>query len=544
MSAELERSIKEAAEASVPNAVAISYTEMQHNGGGPICALVAADDFSRGAQRLIGLWEDARLELLAVDRRLFEADVRDSALLEAAAVRLLLPYVALKGGGYLARWERLYKRRKIQESLAGLAMEHPELSSELLVDPRYFVHDSLLRLSHLLPRAFELLGDLDEGGSELLGGFTEALRELESEGTVRIIEGLVSVDRGFVDEVLRRGFSAPDQLTRVQRQLQGLLKLGLRGAVDLFRPPSLSVVEDLVSTAVGVQNLPRPDRFLHFPTATGIAPMSEATSIDEFLSRLRPPGRAGKTRLRRFGGVLNEVYMLTYAVDGETRRAIMKRYPNWVSLKWAPIALWTLGTKNFAVQGRSRMERECATSSLLGRSGIPVPKILLTSFEDRLLVREYVEGESLADIVKAAIQGGPNGHGDLLRRAGGTVAAVHGAGATLGDCKPENFVVAAGGEPFIVDLEQGTRGGDETWDLAEFLYFSGHYAGPFAPLHEVVEVARCFIEGYVAGGGDRRSAAEAARLRYTKVFTPIALPTVISAIAQTCREEAGFKGGR
>jgi len=540
--AEFERGIRRAVEAHAPEAVAIAYTEMLRTGGGHISVLVVADGFARSAQRLLRTWEEARLELLVVDRRLFEADVRDSALLEAAAGRLLLPYAALEGEGYLTRWGRLYKRRKILEGLAGLALEHPELSSELLIDPRYFVHESLLRLSHLLPQAYELLSALDEEGCGLLGGYMEALGDLEREGTVHIREGLVAVDRGFVDDVLGRGLSVSDQLTRAQRQLQGLIKLGLRGAVDLFRPPSgLSVVEDLLSNAIGAVDLPRADRFLHFPTATSLAPLSGSTGLEELLAKLEPSGRAGKPRLHRFGGVLNEVYLMTYAVDGATRRAIVKRYPNWVSLKWAPIALWTLGTKNFAVHGRSRMERECATTSLLSRSGVPVPRILHTSFEDRILVREYVEGESLADIVKSAIRGGgPSGRqGDLLMRVGGTVATVHGAGATLGDCKPENFIVAAGGDPVIIDLEQGAWGGDETWDLAEFLYFSGHYAGPLTPLTSVAEVARCFIEGYVAGGGCRGHVAEAARLRYTKVFTPLTLPSVINAIARTCRTEAG-----
>ena len=539
--------MKEAAEAVAPNTVASAYTEILRTRWGRLSVLVVADGAARGAQRFLRTWEGVRLELLVVDRRLFESDVRASALLEAAAGRLLLPYVALAGGDYLTRWERLYKRRKITESLADLALEHPELSSELLIDPRYFVHDNLLKLSHILPQASKLLSALDEEGHSLPEGYMEALMDLEHEGTIHVEEGLVAVDRGFVDGILRKGVSVVDQLTRVQRQLQGLLRLGLRGVFDLFRPlHGLSIVEDLLSTAFRASELPRPDRFLHFPTATSLAPLSESTSMDDLLAKLEPSSRVGDARLRRFGGVLNEVYLLTYTADRTQRKAIVKRYPNWVSLKWAPIALWTLGTQNFAVLGRSRMERECAATSLLSRSGVPVPKILHTSFVDRLLLREYVEGVNLADIVKAVIRrGGPSDQeGDLLRRVGGTVAAVHGAGATLGDCKPENFIVTAGGDLVIIDLEQGARGGNETWDLAEFLYFSGHYTGPFDPLKSVAEVARRFIEGYLSGGGSRRHVAEAARLRYTKVFTPLTLPSVIYTIAKTCRSEAGRPSAR
>lgn len=539
--AELERRVRETAEAFAPDTLALAYTEPPSAGRGRLRVLVVADGVKDGAQRLVRTFEEVRVELFVVDRKLFESDVRSSALLEVAAGRLLLPYVALSGEVYLTRWERIYKRRKIMESLAGLASEHPELSSELLIDPRYFVHDSLLRLSHVIPQAADLLSTLEDEGQGLLEGYREAVGDLEREGTIRIRDGLVAVDRSFVDTVLRRGVSVSDQLTQVQRQLRVLLKLGMSGTLEIFRSMNgFSIIEGLLSTALGAPDLPRPDRFLHFSTAAGLTPLSESTAIERVLARLEPSSRVGDLRIHRFGGVLNEVYLLTYTIDRATRKAIVKRYPNWVSLKWAPLALWTLGTQNFAVLGRSRMERECATISLLSRRGIPVPQILHTSFEDRLLLREYVEGENLADIVKAVIRGGGprDAEGALLRRVGGTVAAVHGAGATLGDCKPENFIVKAGGGPVIVDLEQGARGGNETWDLAEFLYFSGHYAGPLDPLSSVADVARCFIGGYLGGGGSRRRVAEASSLRYTKVFTPITMPQVIYTIAKTCRREA------
>ena len=185
------------------------------------------------------------------------------------------------------------------------------------------------------------------------------------------------------------------------------------------------------------------------------------------------------------------------------------------------------------------MERECATTSLLRSNEIQVPRILHTSFEDRLLLREYVEGESPVETIRAVMKRGSirNDEGVLIRRLGGMVADVHGAGVTLGDCKPENFIVKDGRDIVIIDLEQGARGGNETWDLAEFLYFSGRYAGPLDPMTGVAEMTRLFIEGYVEGGGSRHRFSEAAQLRYTKVFTPLTLLPVIYTIAKTCRLE-------
>ena len=536
---ELKRNVKEAAMDVVPNLVALAYTEPYLSDKGCLNALTVSDRLDRGVQRLRRTFEGLEVELLVVDRELFESDVRDSTLFEVAAGRLLFPYIALVGEDYLTHWDGLYKQRKIRESLTTLALEHPELLSELLIDPRYFVHDGLLKLTHILPQASELLQSLDDEGSKLMEGYVGAIRELERAGTIHFKGDFIAVDKCFIDSVLSRGISISDQLVQVQRQLHGLIKLGLSGVVDLIWSLPRFSIEDLVSTALGSTVLPKSHRFLNFPTTTGLAPLSESTNIHEMLAKLESPSLVGRAKLQRLGGVLNEVYLLTYTVDRKKRRAIVKRYPNWVSLKWAPIALWTLGTQNFAVLGKSRMERECATNSLLRRSEIQVPWIFHTSFKDRLLLREYVEGEILVDIVRAAIRrGGPHvKEKGLLKRAGKTVADVHGAGVTLGDCKPENFIVKKSGDLVIIDLEQGARGGNETWDLAEFLYFSGHYAGPLDPLGGVAETTRCFIEGYVDGGGSRRLVAEASRLRYTKVFTPITMPQVIYTISKICRRE-------
>ena len=536
---EFEDRLRETALGSVPNSVSLSYTEPFYGNGGFLNALIVSNRLDKGIQKLRRIIGESEVDLLVVDRELFESDVTNSKLFEVAAGRLLYPYVALMGEDYLALWDGFYKQRKIRESLTTLALEHPDLSSELLIDPRYFVHDILLKLTHILPQTSQLLQSLDDEGYALTEGYVGALKELEREGAIRFKGEFIAVEKGFVDSVQSQGPSMSDQLVQVQKQLNALIKLGPSGVVDLIRSLPRFSIEDLLPTALGSTDLPKPRRFLNFPTASGLAPLSESTNIDELLVKLEAPAIVGGTQLQRLGRVLNEVYLLTYMVDGGERRAIVKRYPNWVSLKWAPIAIWTLGTQNFAVLGRSRMERECATTSLLRSNEIQVPRILHTSFEDRLLLREYVEGESPVETIRAVMKRGSirNDEGVLIRRLGGMVADVHGAGVTLGDCKPENFIVKDGRDIVIIDLEQGARGGNETWDLAEFLYFSGRYAGPLDPMTGVAEMTRLFIEGYVEGGGSRHRFSEAAQLRYTKVFTPLTLLPVIYTIAKTCRLE-------
>ncbi|MBS7637771.1 hypothetical protein KEJ49_02615 [Candidatus Bathyarchaeota archaeon] len=529
---EMERQLLDALRAINPGVFAVALLEVDE-GYSEVLAVV--EDFREAFQRRIIRLGGREFELLLIDRELFESDVLNSALLEAVAWRLLIPYRGVMGGEYIDELVRRYRYKKVRESLSGLVLEHPLLSTELLIDPRYFVADILLRVSHGdLPSS--LLQRLEEGGPSSMMGYEEAIRGLERDGAIFRVNGHFKVDPGFAASVKRR-LPLHDHITRAHRLMRRALKLGpswVRGLLQLLLQSPLDPLPISAPRSVEAQ---RAGRYVYYPTARGLTPLSRALDLPSMLSALEG-SEVEELRIRRYGSVLNEVYLLTYLAGGEVRRVVMKRYPSWTGIKWAPIALWTLGTRNFSVMGRTRMERECATSSLLRREGIPAPGVLQASFEDQLIIREYIDGESLAESVKRVVKGvGRRNELELIRRAGGLVAAVHRVGAILGDCKPENFIVA-GDDPTIVDLEQGGRSDERAWDLAEFMYYSGHYADPLDPAANMVKVSESFIEGYLEGGGEVEYVAEASKLRYAKVFTPIVLPHILLAISRACRSRA------
>lgn len=535
--AEIDRQVMEIAGTAISHTMALAYTSLKVKDRAHFSILGIAESLSDGVRREPKVAESFEGEILVVDRDLFESDVSDSALLEVTAARLLLPNRILMGGDYLYRWDKRYRRRKVEESLTSLVLEHPELSSELLIDPRYFSHDILPRLFYIFPQGCDFLRNLDEKGDSLVEGYSEVLGDLEAEGIIHFAEGLASIDRGFIDSVLGRGISASEQLSRVQRQINGLLKLGIGGLSSLIAPLPGQFLVGGFANLLKESDAPGPDRFLYFPTARGPTPISGSKEIAEMIRELDSSAEAVDIRVCRIGSLVNDVYLLTYGDESE-KRVVMKRYPTWSNLKWAPLAIWTLGTQNFAVIGRSRMERECSTTSFLIRNGIRVPTILHTSFKNRTLMKEYIEGVTMDEVVKAAIQRGSLDEREtsLFQRVGGIVAAVHLAGGTLGDCKPENLVLTSEDEIYVIDLEQGARGGNKAWDVAEFLYFSGHYAGPLDPPSRIAQVARSFIKGYIEEGGSVALVNEAANFGYTKVFAPFTLPQVLYAVSKVCRE--------
>ncbi len=168
------------------------------------------------------------------------------------------------------------------------------------------------------------------------------------------------------------------------------------------------------------------------------------------------------------------------------------------------------------------MEAEYAFNYLLSKRGLRVPQILGADSKSRIILFSYVPGEGLSTLLVKLAQAGQVGQREkeAARGVGVLMANAHRLEASLGDTKPENFIVDRKGEVTLVDLEQARQRGDYGWDVAEFLFYSGHYWLPFnKALSGYVEA---FITGYLEEGsaGILHKAASPRYLRVFSVWTP------------------------
>jgi len=234
---------------------------------------------------------------------------------------------------------------------------------------------------------------------------------------------------------------------------------------------------------------------------------------------------------------LNTVYLLTLRENGKEKKFVVKKFEDWFGFKWFPLALWTLGTKTFTVLGRSRQEKEYAINQFLRSHDFAVPRILHISYKERLIFQDFIEGESLVGVIKQILSSKEKvPEIALVREVGRKIAEAHRLCVSLGDCKPENIIVTKDGKTFFVDLEQASRDGNYAWDIAEFLYYSGHYASPISPADSAELIATELIEGYLGAGGDKDTIRKAGSPRYTKVFSIFTPPHIILAISTICKK--------
>jgi len=159
---------------------------------------------------------------------------------------------------------------------------------------------------------------------------------------------------------------------------------------------------------------------------------------------------------------------------------------------------------------------------------------------------EYVEGESLGKLIKNITKSKNEKELQeslqVFEQVGQLFARVHELRIALGDTKPENILVRKDGKICIVDFEQAERNGDRAWDLAEFVYYSGHYMPPFVDVGPMVKMAEAFLNGYLKAGGDARTIRNAGNAKYTKVFSVFTFPNIMLALSNACKNVDKLEG--
>jgi tRNA A-37 threonylcarbamoyl transferase component Bud32 len=493
--------------------------------------------------------------ILAVDQGVFEMDVDRGFLGEGVAGGLIFPHTSLANSEYLHVQEVKLKKRLVRELLENLVLAFPELSYEIHIKPEFFLYESMLSRARLFPpMIFSVLDFVQKDFRERnvatsLQGYCEALEELKNEDIISFSKGYVRISKDFVDKAKSRRTRFVNLLKPAQKALFTSLLGVFPKIIDSFSRNRQLLTRFLRLSAESpeiVHRIEDPQRYLYVPTASGLIPLTSKIDIEGFARKALSASEKTKVNIEKIGGVLNDAFLITAFINGKETKVVVKRFKDWSSFKWFPLTLWVVGTRTFTVLGRSRLEKECAINQLLYSNGFAVPRLLYVNHAERLLFMEFVEGESIEKVIKriTASKSTKETEGDMnvIRKVGETFAKVHDFGIALGDAKPENILVGRNGEIYLLDFEQASRSGDRVWDVAEFLYYSGHYISPFVNVNSTELIAKAFIEGYLKAGGDASVVKKASNPKYTKVFSVFTFPHIMLVISNICRKADKLKG--
>ena len=515
--------------------------------------MLVIHDFQPRLMSYIKTVNSKTIFVFAVDEWIFERDIERGFLGEAIASKLIFPHSALCGNDYLHKKEVNLKKRLILELLENLALSFPELAPRIQIKPQYFMYEVLLNRIRVFPLlAYDLsnlMSCLVQNEPEALGSYNEALKQLETEEKINISNGYVTISKMFI-------LKCQDPRIKIVNLSKNAPRTLFASFFGVF-PQLMNIVSQNTEAFLKTQKITwrkqpdpacrfiDPQKYVFFPTSEGLVSLSDKIDIKGFAQRMLLNGQNGDIKVEPVGGMLNDVYLINAHANGSETKVLAKRFKDWSGFKWFPLTLWSFGARSFAVSGQARLAKECATSEFLRSEGFNVPKILHVSNAERLIFMEYIDGENLSQAIKriATATNQETTQEELAKigRVGEILAQVHSRNIALGDTKPENMLVKQDGAIYLIDFEQAAEDGDKAWDIAVFLYYSGHYLQPFYSNGKAESIAKAFVNGYLKAGGDVDAVRKAGSSKYTRVFSVFTMPSTIMAISSVCRKTEAQK---
>jgi tRNA A-37 threonylcarbamoyl transferase component Bud32 len=496
-------------------------------------------------------FEGKTVVFLAVDQWIFERDIDRGFLGEAIASKLVFPYQSLLGESYLEEKEVALKKRLILELLENLAITYPELAYYIKIKPEYFLYEVILSRMRVFPLLAYELSELLEGckikdEDQALKTYLKALKQLDSDQKIERSGDYITISKAFAVQsqnpkvrLMNLSKNAPRALfTSVFGIFPQLLNTISQNTEEFLKTQKISWRSQVDPNCFSLDS----QKYLFVPMSGSLVPFSDRVDIKGFAEKIWHL-KASDVQIEPIGGMLNDVFVITTKANGTEQKVLVKRFKDWSGFKWFPLTLWSMGAKSFAVSGKARLGKECAASESLRLKGFNVPKILHVSNGERLIFMQFIEGKDLSQSIKkiSLAKNEEDYSGELMKieQAGTILAKVHSSNITLGDTKPENTIINPNGEFYLIDFEQAAQGGDKTWDIAEFLYYSGHYLQPLYSNVKAEAITKSFIKGYLKAGGNPDDIKKAALRKYTRVFSVFTMPAIITSIANICKQTEG-----
>ena len=471
---------------------------------------------------------------LVVEAELLERDAVKAYLGEFVSGRLLNIYEPLLNGDLIRKAEVESKKRVIAEEILEIESLYGGFAQDLVIPLEYFLFNKLHKRAMVYPPALYsyiktyTCPSGEENKAFTLEGFAEAALSLQSSGILRFESKGGTPHVRISGEGLRsRAFASILSLFNLTtRGVRQYAVHGYAGRVgfNVFKDEALSKVKRMQEKADPPEELEEPKRLIGLQEGL-ILPKTE-----QMVQRLATlSGFAAYTKKEKS---LGEIYstakllMLRGAAGGEAR-FVLKYFADIRSVKWALLNVWSLSHK-FSTSPQARMHREYQASIVLRSRGVATPKIVGAVLDEKVLVKEYIEGDRLSDVVQGLLTGRSEGTG-TVERFGEAMGAVHRAGYALGDSKATNVIVGGDGGLYFTDLEQATEGGDQAWDVAAFVYYQAKLSFKEAGTKKVAEA---FLEGYKRANGVE-NIVKAKSPKYVAPFRPLTAPQMLKAVRES-----------
>jgi Kae1-associated kinase Bud32 len=478
-----------------------------------------------------------KVSVLAVDREALLRDAQGAFLSEFVVGRLLHIYEPIANAEFLTMIEQTYKRRVILEEVHDILESTGVLGTEIIF-PLEFVAFSKIkhRMSLYASAAYSYYKTYTTSKRNLefaLEGYRRAISDIvaqdskifatRQDGLLQISDKRISIERK----------ETRLKLTKRLREFNSYLVHTYAGRKIMHF--AVSEAQSKIRRRARVM-MKLPDFMLHpkkayWRLSEGRLIIDGRNWLDDLAIHLGDYSVSKKTRI---GNKNSRTMMYILKHGSDEYKIAVKELARSKALKWAMVGIWSEPVRRYRIDPLFRLGSEYKAIRYIRSLGLRTPAIEAIVLDKRLLVTQFVEGITLADVIRNCMVG--KSSASLIRKAGAEIAKVHSAGATFGSIKPKNIIVSEK-DLYFTDVEQfNFKAGDPAWDVAQFISW-----GLKSTRNSKIasSITKEFIEGYLSIGDPSNISRLAKSKRYIQSFYPVLVPSMVHTIKKEINAIAG-----
>lgn len=491
--------------------------------------------------------KESKIEVsaLLVDRQSLEKDAKTAFLGEFVVGRLLHIYDAILNPDLFKRIETIYKKRVIIEEIFDIVRSNNILSTEISFPLDFIMFSKIKRRSILYPNALYsyykiytcenasrnidfALDGYRRALNEILNEDKELLEKNPSDNSLHISEKRILFNKNGKIDSLKLGKKLQDFSSYLIHVYAGRVtfRYAVKEAQSKIKRQNkhqLDLPEFMSSPKESYWKLP--EGVLIFNSRRWLDIIANNVSFQRY----------SISHKHRLGNVDSRTICLTLKNldDNSHKMIVVKKYAKTKGVKWAALNVWTSQVRRFKVDPLFRLGNEYKALRYIRNLGLNTPAVESVILGKRLLVTEFIKGNSLADVIQYSLnEDNEYNNIDLIKAAGEQIATIHNAKSTFGNIKPKNLIIR-GNSLYFTGVDQfGFRSGDPIWDIVQFICRG---------LKQTTNstVASKVVRGFLLGYSNEMTAEYIKKLsrskRYIESFYPLLSPAVARSIKKEIR---------
>ena len=491
--------------------------------------------------------KESKIEVsaLLVDRQSLEKDAKTAFLGEFVVGRLLHIYDAILNPDLFKRIETIYKKRVIIEEIFDIVRSNNILSTEISFPLDFIMFSKIKRRSILYPNALYsyykiytcenasrnidfALDGYRRALNEILNEDKELLEKNPSDNSLHISEKRILFNKNGKIDSLKLGKKLQDFSSYLIHVYAG--RVTFRYAVKEAQSKIKRQEKHQLDLPVFMSS----PKESYWKLPEGVLIINSRRWLDIIANNVSFQ-RYSISHKHRLGNVDSRTICLTLKNldDNSHKMIVVKKYAKTKGVKWAALNVWTSQVRRFKVDPSFRLGNEYKALRYIRNLGLNTPAVESVILGKRLLVTEFIEGNSLADVIQYSLnEDNEYNNIDLIKAAGEQIATIHNAKSTFGNIKPKNLIIR-GNSLYFTGVDQfGFRSGDPIWDIVQFICRG---------LKQTTNstVASKVVRGFLLGYSNEMTAEYIKKLsrskRYIESFYPLLSPAVARSIKKEIR---------